>query len=84
MTRLLFAALFVLVGQRFTRSAPVPTTPTDPLPKGATVRLGSALYTGPGHLDLTFSADGKRILARNAHRAGRLGQVPERLFGPYQ
>lgn len=71
MTRLLFAALLVLVGPGFARSAPVPKAASDPLPKGATARLGSALYMEPGYLDLTFSTDGKRLLTRNTQGVDR-------------
>jgi WD40 repeat protein len=43
-------------------AAPVPVVPADPLPKGATARLGSVYCRGPISAEMTFSQDGKRIL----------------------
>src|SRR5262245_5269178 len=52
-------------------AAPVPVGPPDPakdregnpLPKGATARLGSRPFHGKGWHQLAFSADGKQLLA---------------------
>jgi WD40 repeat protein len=75
MTRLCFTLLLPVALTAFvaaTLAAPVPKVPPDPtkdregnpLPKGATARLGSHVFCGPTHHNygFTFSPDGKRIL----------------------
>jgi WD40 repeat protein len=60
-------------------AAPVPIVPNDPtkdregnpLPKGATARLGSLSYRGPTTAGVTFSADGKRLLVVEHDRITR-------------
>jgi WD40 repeat protein len=72
MTRLLSALALSALVAGVVPAAPVPEVPADPtkdregnpLPKGATARLGSMMYRGPMS-GLTFSADGKRLLARD-------------------
>ena len=64
MARLLFALTLFLSSTATTFAAPVPVVPPDPLPKGATARLGSLAFRGPHARGLTFSPDGKTVLAR--------------------
>lgn len=65
MGRRVSGVVLFLLATNLAPAAPVPTVPADPLPRGATARLGSLLYTGPNAHGLTFSADGKRLLARS-------------------
>jgi WD40 repeat protein len=71
MTRLMVStALFVTLSS-LASAAPVPVGPADPtkdrdgnpLPKGATARLGSRPFHSKGWYALAFSADGKHLLA---------------------
>jgi WD40 repeat protein len=65
MIRLIFAiVLFFAIATTLPAAAPVPVVPPDSLPKGAIARLGSLMYRGPSANDLTFSANGKRLLSR--------------------
>src|SRR5262245_56688644 len=71
MLRLYFTLILPLALTVFVpvAAAPVPKEPGtakdrdgNPLPKGATARLGSRTFVGPGLGDLTFSTDGKKLL----------------------
>ena len=71
MKRHLFALGVLTVCCAALFAAPVPTVPPDatkdrdgnPLPKGATARLGSRPFYGTGLGGLTFSTDGKQLLS---------------------
>jgi WD40 repeat protein len=65
MTRLLSVLALLTLTSAIIPAAPVPVVPPDPLPKGATARLGSLMYRGPHAVGLTFSTDGKRLLAQD-------------------
>lgn len=59
--RRLGCLLVLLVGTAV--AAPVPKEKADPVPDGALVRLGKLRLRGPHLTDLTFSSDGKMLLA---------------------
>jgi WD40 repeat protein len=52
-------------------AAPVPVVQPDPLPKGATARLGTPYSRGPHAWGLTFSSDGKKLIAFDSSRFDR-------------
>jgi WD40 repeat protein len=77
-------ALFLAIVETLP-AAPVPVVPNDPtkdregnpLPKGATARLGSLCYRGITTSGLTFSSDGKKLFAVQHDRAYRWGWDPD-------
>jgi len=75
-SRISFAPL-LLVACCAATAAPVPADPTprdregNPLPKGATARLGSLAFRAPQAYHLAFSPDGKQVFAATA--AGFVG-----------
>ena len=72
MLRRLHVCLLLVAGTASLASAaPVPVVPPDPLPKGATARFGTPYFRGPHAFGVTFSADGKRLLAHSTSNFGR-------------
>lgn len=65
MTRRLSLAALLLLAAGIVRAGPEPTVPPDPLPKGATARLGTLAYRGPHAHGLTFTKDGKRLVGQD-------------------
>ncbi len=71
MTRSLFAVALLATVTTTVLAAPVPIVAPEALPKGVMARLGSPAFRGPPASGLTYSTDGKRLLALDSKDFGR-------------